>query len=333
MALATGLALVLFARVLLGASEGPTYPLVNHTAFTWLHDSDRSLASSLLSAGGALGALLGAPVLTWLIFDHGWCTAFVVSGLISVAWCLVWLAVGREGPVKHAGYDPNSRVPSDDTLEDARVPYWRVVTSPTFVAAALGAFAANWMISVGLAYGPLYLQNVLGMSPEGTSNFLVVQQVFTVVVYAALGYLIKRMLTRGVPGRLARGVFGGACLVAAGLATVAFVLVPALPIKLGFNIVNSVALIAFPVGGTICGQITPPRQRAGVLGTYAALYGSAGVVAPAVTGWLAESMGQTSGLNAAFLLMGGLIAVVGALVLVAARPERDALRLAQYRRP
>ncbi|NYE47056.1 MFS family permease [Spinactinospora alkalitolerans] len=355
MVFATGLGVILFSRLLLGASEGPTYGLVNHAAFSWLRDGDRNLASSLLSAGGSLGVMIGAPVLTWLIVDHGWRAAFLVSGLASVVWCLAWIFVGREGPLSRR--DPDSTAATapataakasaaapDTTAADAHGPgpvggaapapgtgpsFLRIVTTPTFIAVSLGAFAGNWAIAVGLSFKPLYAEQVLHLTEQQISLFIIVGQIFTTVaVYIGLGYTMKALMARGFSGRVSRGALGGACVIAAGFAFIGFVYAPGLYPKLACSVLGGIGLIAFPVGSTVIGQIAPAARRAGVLGTYAAVYGLAGIIAPWLTGLIAEQAAtQEAGLNNAFLFWGVLTVVCGAVALACTRPERDAARI------
>ncbi|MFW5417000.1 MFS transporter [Nocardiopsis sp. CNT-189] len=342
MVFAAGLGMILFSRILLGASEGPTYGLVNHAAFKWLREADRSLASSLLSAGGSLGVLIGAPVLTWLIVEHGWRAAFLGSGLASIAWCAVWLLIGREGPLtgatgaegaKRGGPEAGPAGPERAAAPAAEPGFWRIVRTPTFIAVSLAAFAANWGISVKLAFMPLYVQNVLGLTEHQTSLYLMASQLFTVLcVYIGLAFLIKALMGRGVTSRGARGVLGGVCLLVAGVSLFGFVLLPLVPLKLGVSILGALGLIAFPVGSTVIGQIAPTGKRAGVLGAYASVYGIAGVIGPLVTGLFADAGAtQAAGLDTGLMFWGGLTLVCGAVAVVFTRPERDARRLAAGR--
>jgi MFS family permease len=330
---ATGLTMIILSRMLLGASEGPTYPLINHAAYKWLRDEDRSVASSLLTAGGALGALVGAPLLIHLIVNHGWRSAFVVSGVASLVWCVVWLFVGREGPLtaQAAPAPTHGAAPATSTVEGLRTSYWRTFTTGTFLASALAGFAAYWSVAIGLTFGPLYLENVVGLSLTDVGNFIIGKELFTIaVVYVGFGFLVKSMLGRGVSSRRARGVLGGVCVLVSGLAVIGFVVLPGTPLKLALYVVAALAVVTFPISQTVCAEITPSEQRGGVLGAYAAVFSLSGVIAPMLTGRLAERLGPVAGLDAAFLVMGGLLVAGGIAAVLFVRPAHDARRLAEH---
>lgn len=327
---ATGLAVIVLSRMLLGAAEGPTFALVNHASYKWLPDRDRSLGSALLTAGAALGVLVGAPSMTYLIVHHGWRSVFLVTGLISVVWCLGWLVVGREGPLTATTDQRHATATSE--LDGLRTSYWRTITTGTFLASSLAAFAAYWAVAIGLSFGPLYLEDIIGLSLTGVSNVIVVKEIFTVVIgYIAIALLIKSLLGRGVSTRVARGLLGGGCLVLGGVALVLMVALPGTGTKIAMNIASALAVVAFPIGATVCAEITPARQRGGVLGTYAALYALAGVIAPAITGRLAAS-NPANGLNTSYLILGGLLITSGLAAAMFVRPARDARRLAEHAR-
>ncbi|MBO2453270.1 MFS transporter [Actinomadura barringtoniae] len=95
---AAGLGTLIVTRIVLGAAEGPAFPMANHTAFSWFPDKDRTLPSSLLSVGGAAGVAIGGPILAIVVSQLGWRTAFVVTGVLGLLWLIAWRAYGAEGP-------------------------------------------------------------------------------------------------------------------------------------------------------------------------------------------------------------------------------------------
>jgi MFS family permease len=90
----TGLSMLLTSRVhapwlllftyslLLSMGTGPTYGIANTTTSRWFVKK-RGFVLGITSSGGGLGAIVFAPLATYLISSYDWRTAFVVIGLLS----------------------------------------------------------------------------------------------------------------------------------------------------------------------------------------------------------------------------------------------------------
>uniref|UniRef100_UPI000A8EF55F MFS transporter n=1 Tax=Streptomyces aureus TaxID=193461 RepID=UPI000A8EF55F len=98
LAIGGGLAVLIASRVLLGAAEGPAYPVAQQTTLSWFPNHRRNLPGALIVLGITLGVLVAAPVLTWLINHHGWRSAVAAVALVGVVWTLLWIPFGGEGP-------------------------------------------------------------------------------------------------------------------------------------------------------------------------------------------------------------------------------------------
>lgn len=86
------------SRVLLGAAEGPAFPVAQQTTQSWFPNHRRNLPGALIVLGITLGVLVAAPELTWVIHHHGWRSAVTVVALAGAAWALLWIPLGGEGP-------------------------------------------------------------------------------------------------------------------------------------------------------------------------------------------------------------------------------------------
>jgi MFS family permease len=325
---AAGLGTVLVSRIALGAAEGPTFPLANHAAYNWIPHQDRPVASSMLAGGAAGGILLGTPLVAYLVTHHGWRSAYLATALITVAWCAAWAFVGKEGPLA----SPAAPLRTPRTAEERRAiraSYRTVFLSRTFLVTVFAGFAGYWATAQDAAFAPLYLQDSLGLSLSQASTFIAVKQGFAiVVVYIGLGWLMRVMIRRGVSTRHVRGTVSGGCLLVAGVSAAAFVLVPGAMGKLVFSSLSVLSVVIFAVSQTVCAEITPPRQRAGVLGAYGAVYSLAGVIVPVVTGRLATAEGTVAGLRTSWLILAALLVAAGTLAMIFISPARDAERVA-----
>jgi MFS transporter, ACS family, hexuronate transporter len=89
-ALARGPASFFAARFALGLGEAGCFPTGIKTIAEWFPQRERALATGAFNAGASVGAVL-APVLIPLIYVQlGWRWAFVLTGLVGLAWMVAW---------------------------------------------------------------------------------------------------------------------------------------------------------------------------------------------------------------------------------------------------
>lgn len=161
---AAGFATLIATRVLLGFAEGPAAPVAVHHVHGWFEQRERTLPTVILTVGAAAGVAVAAPTLGAVISHFGWRWAFGAAGLAGLLWAAVWKVEGREGPLAPpVGRDVRS---TEGISGVADVPLRAVFLSGTFITAALGAFAAYWVMSAKLTWLPDYLQTVVA----GTST-------------------------------------------------------------------------------------------------------------------------------------------------------------------
>src|SRR5256712_10970466 len=84
-----------FARGLLGLGEGATFPGGLRTAVESLPSDRRARGIATSFSGGAIGAIVTPLIVIPIGLRFGWRAAFFLSGLLGIAWILLWLAVSR----------------------------------------------------------------------------------------------------------------------------------------------------------------------------------------------------------------------------------------------
>lgn len=109
--LATGLASFAAFRFLLGAGEAANWPGATKAVSEWFPKSERGLAVAIFDSGSAVGGAI-APVMVISLYSvsGSWRPAFVVTGVLGVAWLLVWRLVYPSTPI--------AAIPEDDFIED-----------------------------------------------------------------------------------------------------------------------------------------------------------------------------------------------------------------------
>ena len=134
-----GFSTLLVCRLALGFAEGPAYALANHSAQSLFPPEKRALASGVVTAGSSLGPLVMAPVLTWIIVQWTWHTAFGVLAVAGIVWSLLWLAFGGSSKPGKADETNEAAADADTTAEASSPPSRRRPSPPTFPTASCSA--------------------------------------------------------------------------------------------------------------------------------------------------------------------------------------------------
>ena len=304
-----GFTTILICRVILGAGEGPAASVATHAVFKWFPDEKRTLPVAILAQGSAFGVILAVPALNWVIVNYSWHYAFGALGVVGLMWVVAWLILGKEGPlvqtVAMAANEP-------------RIPYFRLLTSRTFVGCVAATFGAYWALSLGLTWFTPFIVKGLGFSQQQAGFISILPWVFGAVIVMITGWVSQVMLARGFTTRGARGVLGAAPLILGGLilAMLPYVPLGGLTIAVlvvGQGLSGSIYVVCSPM----IGEFTPVSQRGAVISIYGALYTLAGILAPYVMGNVIQRAatpldGYMTGftINAAIMVVSGLLGLL-----------------------
>ncbi len=316
-----GFATVVACRIILGAGEGPAYPAALHSAYKWFPNELRTLPTAVVTQGAGIGVLVALPLLNWVIVHYSWRWAFGVLGIVGLAWTGTWLVLGREGSI--AAHPPAGAAPTS-----RRVPYGRLLLSPTIVACWCANFAAYWSLSQALSWQGAFLIKGLGFAQGSIGLLGALPAVASAVVVIASGWYSQRLISRGVSSRMARGLLGGACVALGGAALVVMPYVPNIPLKIGLTTIG-VALpsVIYVMTNTVVGEVTPAAQRGALLAIGTAVGSSAGLLAPYVMGSVIERAATSlQGFNTGFVICGAIMLIGGAIGMALIRPERETTR-------
>ncbi|WP_017237443.1 MFS transporter [Streptomyces sp. SS] len=336
LAIGGGLAVLIASRVLLGAAEGPAYPVAQQTTLAWFPNHRRNLPGALIVLGITLGVLVAAPVLTWLINHHGWRSAVAAVALVGVVWTLLWIPFGGEGP--YATTSDNDS-PAEAACDDGpgtgkgagaagqaqpRTSYRRILATRTWIGVTIGYFSTYWVIAFALVWLPSYLRDGLGYSSAASTQLLMLFWGLSGILVLGQAGLTGWMLRRGIASRWARGWVGGVLLLISGASCLALPVVPA-------GAVTVVLLVgSFGLSGAMGGiaattimELAPAHRRGGALGMMNAVVTTAGLIAPTLIGSLVDTHGA-GGYEYAVLITGALLLVGGTAAVTLINPDRDA---------
>ncbi len=220
--LSTGLFTMFAFRLALGFGEGATFPTATRAMQNWVADGKRSFAQGLTHSFSRLGNAITPPVVAALILAVTWRGAFVVLGLCSLIWVLVWVWYFRDDPRDHRGVTAAdlALLPPSDKARNRRkkAPWGRLVKR--IMPVTLTYFCYAWSLWLYLNWLPSFFLQAYGLDLKKSALFAS-GAFFAGVVGDTLGGVISdRILRRTGNIKLARlsvilfGLLGGAaCLV------------------------------------------------------------------------------------------------------------------------
>ena len=274
---------LMICRIILGAGEGPAAAVAIHAIYKWFPDEKRTLPTAILSQGSAFGVILTMPALGWVINSYSWHLAFGVLGVVSLLWAVAWFVFGKEGPLVST---------AAVVTEEQRIPYWRLLTSRTFIGCVAATFGAYWALSLGLTWFTSFIIEGLGYTQQQANFISILPWVFGAVVVILTGWISQLMLARGFTTRGARGVLGSVPLIVGGCILATLPHVAPGPLMIALLVVGSgLCGSIYVVCPAMLGEFTPVSQRGAMIAIYGALYTLSGILAPQVMGSVIQHAG------------------------------------------
>ena len=162
-------------RALLGFAEGSANPAGMKATSEWFPATERGLAGGFFNMGASLGSMLAAPLVAWAIITHSWQFAFVLTGVIGLAWVALW-ALFYQSPAKHKALSPEERnyilSGQEKHLEGAGRPSIRqILGQRNFWGIAIPRLLADPTWGTLTFWLPLYLTSVRGFDLKQIAMF------------------------------------------------------------------------------------------------------------------------------------------------------------------
>lgn len=162
-------------RALLGFAEGSANPAGMKATSEWFPARERGLAGGFFNMGASLGSMVAAPLVAWAILTHNWQFAFVLTGMIGLAWATLWLLF-YQSPAKHRALSPQERdyilSGQEQHLAGAGKPSFRTILGQrNFWGIAIPRFLADPTWGTLTFWLPLYLTTVRGFDLKQIAMF------------------------------------------------------------------------------------------------------------------------------------------------------------------
>ena len=314
------LAVLAFCRILLGIGEGPGLPSALHAAYDWFPPAKRSLPSAIILQGISAGFLVGGPFLTAIIIHYGWRSAFLVCGLLGIAWAVAWAALGQDGPYAATGPGPS------DT--GRTVPTRALWLDRTVIGVILMSTASYYVVGMAATWLPPYLQLGLGNS-QVTTGWLI-SAVFALQSPLLLlgAWLCQSMQRRGSAARLALSHTSTASLAVAGAALLAAQVAGGTAQLVLIAVAFAAPSLTTVFGPVILSTIAPPAQRGRLVVVIYSGNSIAALLSTYGTGWIVDAAKPDMAAGfAQAMTLAGLVLLGGAVSCLAlVFPDETAAR-------
>ncbi len=312
-------------RFFLGITEGPHFPAMSRSISNWLPPKERARALSLGLVAIPLSSVIGAPITSYLVADFGWRYMFMIISGLGIVWAAIWYVVFRDKPEDSPHVNPAeqaliaTRDPNGRSADEPPISWRFLLTHPALIANNIAYFAFGYMLFFATLWLPGYFLSQHNLNLKSVGWYLTIPWLVGAVFLKAGGVISDYLYKKTGNSRLSRShVIWSSQL----LAAVAF-------LCLGYT--NSLGLSIFflslglgfgllPQPAFFSTNIDVAKERAGsAQGITSSCLSLAGIIAPALTGWLIDLTGNYQG---AFLLLAGLTGLSVITVVLFHHPDR-----------
>ncbi len=320
-ALASSLGSLIVLRLLFGMGEGPFSSSNSKMVNNWFPRREVASAIGVISSGTPLGGALAGPVVGYMAIRFGWRWAFVAIMLLGLAWLVLWTFATTDKPQQNKrvtagelslieeGQQQAASMEEGDGTRKAGLRFY--LRQPIILATAFAFFSYNYVLFFFLSWFPTYLTEVHHLSLHDMSIATVIPWLLGSIGLASGGFVTDLILR--VTGRplLARRIVLTVCL---GVAAVCVGFAGRVVSMEGAVALMSVSILFLYVTGSVYWAIiqdTVRRENVGGVGGFVHLLANlAGVIGPAVTGFIVQA---THGAYGSAFVLAAVIAVLGAL--------------------
>jgi ACS family D-galactonate transporter-like MFS transporter len=317
-AVAQGVNSLIGLRLMLGIGEAPVAPCGVKVVSQWFPRHERAFAASIADTGQQLGSALSLPIITTLIAFSGWRMAFVVIGVVGVAWVFLWLTLfqtprqSKRLPADELAYIEASGARIDAPPRGNAVKWSDLLRHRTVWGMMLGYICRAYAVYFFITWYPSYLVDVHHFTLKQLGIVGAIPPFLAIISTWCGGLFSDYLVRRGASLGVARKIpIIGAMALASSIIFAAYAETTA--VALAF-LTLAMCSSAFAAGSVLAlpADVAPTPET---VGSIAGLqnFGSqiGGILSPIVTGLL---LAADHGSYRLPLVFAGVICLIGALV-------------------
>jgi MFS family permease len=315
---ATGIVSLFILRLALGFGEGAGFPTATRAMASWTPQGSWGFAQGIVHSFARIGNALTPPIVTGLLVYSTWRGSFVILGVVSLLWLVMWAWYFRNDPREHPSMTRAvlETLPVRSASAARSIPWLRLARH--MMPVTVVDLCYGWTLWLFLTWIPAFFFENYHQNLQASALFSGGVLLAGVIGDTAGGFISDRLLhrTRSL-GIARRGV-----IVAGFLGAFIFLI----PVVLIHNLtVAAVCLsLAFFFAELIVGPIwsvpmdIAPRFAGTASGMMNFGFGVAGLVSPSSFGYLVDRTGSwvVPFIASIFLLL------LGAVLAWRLRPDR-----------
>ena len=189
-------------RFLLGVAESCIFPAMLLLLTRWFTRAERSRANTILILGNPVTVIWMSAITGFLIQDFGWQKTFILEGVPSTLWAVVWILFVRDKPSEARWMTPEAAALLEKRLsgEQMSVPPIGAVRDALLRPDVLLLSAQYFFWSIGVYGFVLWLPTILrqggALSMANTGLLSACPYVFAVLLMLLVSHISDKTLKR-----------------------------------------------------------------------------------------------------------------------------------------
>jgi sugar phosphate permease len=162
----------LFAlRLALGFAQGAAFPTATRAMATWIPVRDWGFAQGITHSFGRIGNAVTPPLMAGLLLFVTWRRSFVILGLASLVWLIVWAWYFRNDPREHPGITATDLAALPERGSGSRpvIPWLRLARR--ILPVTLVDFCYGWTLWLFLSWIPAFFFENYHLNLQSSAMF------------------------------------------------------------------------------------------------------------------------------------------------------------------
>jgi len=294
---AWGVTSLLIFRFILGIGEGGAFPTATRAFTFWLPATERGFAQGITHSFARLGGAVTPPIVLGISMIYGWRESFIILGVISLAWTVLYVWYFRDTPIQKGVSERELNEIAIDTRKmrfspsvTKKTPWVEMIRKMWLVTFV--DFCYGWSLWVFLTWLPSYLKDARGFDLKQLALFTSLPLMAGVIGDTLGGVVSDQILKRTGNLKLARRLMlvigmGGSLVFILPVVSVSDPIMAVALLSASFFFLELTNAVLWSLPIDIAGAYA--GTAGGMMNTG---FGVAGMISPIVFGYLVETTGN-----------------------------------------